>query len=67
MIAIVIKEFKTAVAQYWPATVMAPFIQALLDTVVEAKSNPQDWKGDHSGNLFGIKQAPDELFRGVCR
>jgi hypothetical protein len=45
----------------------APFTQGLMDTVVEAKSNPQDWKGDHSGNLFGIKQAPDELFRGVCR
>ena len=40
MIAKVIKEFKTAVAQYWPATVMAPFIQALLDTVVEANLTP---------------------------
>jgi hypothetical protein len=37
MIARVIKELKTAVAQYRPAV---PFTQALLDTVVEANLIP---------------------------
>ena len=37
----VIKELKTAVAQYGPT---APFIQALLDTVMESNLTPQDWK-----------------------
>ena len=56
-------RFKNSCGQCGPA---APFTQALLDTVVEAKFNPQDRKGDISGNLFGIKQAPDELLQGVC-
>jgi hypothetical protein len=34
----VIKELKTAVAHY------GPFTQALLDTVMESHSTPQDWK-----------------------
>ena len=37
----VIKELKTAVAQYGPT---APFTQALLDTVMESHLTPQDWK-----------------------
>ena len=49
-------KVKNSCGQYGPA---APFTQALLDTVVEAKFNPQDWKGDLSDNLFGIKQVPD--------
>ena len=44
-----------------------PFTQALLDIVVETNlihtHTYQDWKGDQSGNLFGIKQAPGELFQ----
>ena len=40
----VIKELKTAVAQYGPT---APFIQALLDTVMESNLTPQDWKKDY--------------------
>ena len=36
-----IKVLKAAVAQYGPTT---PFIQALLDTVVEAYLTPLDWK-----------------------
>ena len=59
MIARVIKV-KNSCGQYGPA---APFTQALLDTVVEAnltpQPQPQDWKGDLSDNLFGIKQVPD--------
>jgi hypothetical protein len=37
----VIKEVKTAVAQYGPT---APFTQALLDIVMESHLSPQDWK-----------------------
>jgi hypothetical protein len=37
----VIKELKTAVAQYGPT---APFTQALLDTVMESNLTPQDRK-----------------------
>ena len=37
----VIKELKTAVAQYDPT---APFTQALLDTIMEWHLTPQDWK-----------------------
>jgi hypothetical protein len=41
------------------------FTQALLDIVVEANYPPPPhyWEGDLSGNLFGIKQAPDTLFQ----
>ena len=57
MIARLIKV-KNSCGQYGPA---APFTQALLDTVVEAKFNPchQDWKGDINENLFHSKQTPD--------
>ena len=41
------------------------FTQALWNIVVEANltPTPQDWKGDSSRSLSGIKQAPDELFQ----
>ena len=56
-----IKEFKTAVAQYGPR---APFTQALLHTVMESHLTPQDWKtlckatlsgGDFFGVVNGMK------------
>jgi hypothetical protein len=31
--------------------------------MVKAKFTHQDWKGDLSGNLFGIRLAPDKLFQ----
>jgi hypothetical protein len=46
----VIKELKTAVAQYGPT---APFTQALLDTVMESHLTPQDWKTLCKGALSG--------------
>lgn len=58
----VIKELKTAVAQYGP---IAPFTQALLDTVMEAHLTPQDWKtvckATLSGFLNGVKQVKELL------
>ena len=36
-----IKELKTTVAQY---ALLAPFTQALLDTVMESNLTPLDWK-----------------------
>ena len=60
MISKVIKELKTAVVQYWPTV---PFTQVLLDTVVEANLSPQDWKGDLSGSLSGMRQGPGEPFQ----
>lgn len=59
MIARVIKV-KNSCGQYGST---APFIWALLDTMVKAKFTHQDWKGDLSGNLFGIRLAPDKLFQ----
>ena len=59
MIARVIKV-KNSCGQYGPT---APFTWALLDTMVKAKFTHQDWKGDLSGNLFGIRLAPDKLFQ----
>jgi hypothetical protein len=46
----VIKELKTAVAQYGPT---APFTQALLDTVMESHLIPQDWKTLCKATLSG--------------
>jgi hypothetical protein len=46
----VIKELKTAVAQYGP---IAPFTQALLDTVMESNLTPQDWKTLCKATLSG--------------
>ena len=46
----VIKELKTAVAQYGPT---APFTQALLDTVMESHLTPQDWKTLCKATLSG--------------
>ena len=46
----VIKELKTAVAQYGPT---APFTRALLDTVMESNLTPQDWKTLCKATLSG--------------
>jgi hypothetical protein len=46
----VIKELKSAVAQYG---LTAPFTQALLDTVMESHLNPQDWKTLCKATLSG--------------
>jgi hypothetical protein len=46
----VIKELKTAVAQYGP---IAPFTLALLDTVMESHLTPQDWKTLCKASLSG--------------
>ena len=46
----VIKELKTAVAQYGPT---APFTQALLDTVMETHLTPQDSKTLCTATLSG--------------
>jgi hypothetical protein len=45
-----IMELKTAVVQYGPS---APFIQALLDTVVESHLTPLDWKTLCKATLSG--------------
>lgn len=45
-----IKELKSAVAQYGPT---APFTQALLDTVMESHLAPQDWKTLCKATLSG--------------
>jgi hypothetical protein len=39
------------------------FKQALLVTLLEAKFNPPRLERKSLQNLFGIKQAPDELFQ----
>jgi hypothetical protein len=61
MIARVIKDLKTGVAQYGPA---APLTQVLLDIVIEANLTPypQDWKEDLSRSLSAIKQG-DSLYQ----
>jgi hypothetical protein len=46
----VIKELKSAVAQYGPT---CPFTQTLLDTVMESHLTPQDWKTLYKATLSG--------------
>ena len=62
MIARVIRG-KISCGQYVSS---AHFNQVLLDTAVEAKFNPPRLERKSLQNLFGIKQAPDELFQGIC-
>ena len=54
----VIKELKTAVAQYDPTT---PCTQALLDTVMKSNLIPQDWKTLCKACLLYTSPSPRDL------